>query len=82
LITKAEGRAVLNIITRSVLNTLSPEELEPTVRALREKSKTPDPNSPNLWTHQTGKHEVWAILDEQAGPEGEDVLTILLPGDY
>jgi len=79
---KAEGRAVLNVITPAVQKALSSEELRATVRALREKSKTPDPDSPNLWTHKTGKHVVWAILDEQAGPEGEDVLTILLPGDY
>jgi len=79
---KAESRAVLNVITPAVQKALSPEELERSLRALQEKSKTPDPESPNLWTHQTGKHVVWAILDEQAGPEGEDVLTILLPGNY
>ena len=82
MIAEAEPHAVLIIITRSVLNTLSSEELEQTIRVLREKSKIEDPDNPNLWIHKTPKYEVWAILNEHAGPNGEDVLTILFPSDY
>jgi len=82
LIAKAEPRAILTVITRSVLSTLGPDELDETVQALREKSKTRDPDNPNLWTHQAGNHAVWGILEDRAGPHGEDVFTILFPGDY
>lgn len=82
MIAKAETQAVRTVITQSVLKALTSEELDRTVKVLQEKSKTQDPDNPDLWTCKTATHEVWAVLDRQAGLQGEDVLTILFPSDY
>ena len=79
---KMQNEAVRTVVTRGVRDALSADEIHAAVAELREKMKTVDPENPNLWTLQVGPHTLWGILDEDAGPNGEDVFTVLLPSEY
>ena len=70
------------VATANVASTLSEQQLRRAYLALREKMKTPDPDNPNLWIVIIDGREIWGILDEGAGPDGEDLFTILFPEDY
>jgi hypothetical protein len=70
------------VATANVTTELSEQQLARAYRELREKMKTPDPENPNLWTVTINSRKVWGILDEGAGPQGEDLFTILFPEDY
>ena len=70
------------VATAHVTTELSEQQLAKTYRDLRERMKTPDPDNPNLWTVTIDGRRVWGILDEHAGPQGEDLFTILFPEDY
>ena len=76
------GRGLLTVVTRSVIASLSPEEIAQATDDLRVKMKTPDPDNPDLWTTEVSGIKVWGILDRRAGPMGEDVFTVLFPSDY
>jgi len=52
------------------------------VDKLHEAMTTPDPENPNLWAIYLDDHTLWGILDEGAGPAGQDAFTILFPEDY
>jgi len=82
MIMPVKARPLLVVASSSVLQRLNLEQFEQAMRSLSTKSLVQDPNNPNLWITKVSDIEVWGILDEQAGPEGEDVLTILLPEDY
>lgn len=75
-------RPLLVVATRNVVDTLSPEALARVTAQLRQAMKTPDPDNPNLWSAKAEDRTVWGILDQRAGPKGEDVFTILFPEDY
>jgi hypothetical protein len=75
-------RPLLTVATRHVANSLTPEQLGQVMRELREKMKVQDPDNPDLWTVNVDKFTLWGILDHGAGPEGENVLTVLFPEDY
>jgi hypothetical protein len=77
-----ESETVRTVVTRGVRDALSADEIRAAVTELREKMKTPDPENPNLWTVQVGPHTLWGILDEHAGPNGENVFTVLFPSEY
>ncbi len=70
------------VATANVASTLSEQQLSRAYRELRETMKTPDPDNPNLWTVNIDGRKIWGILDEGAGPDGEDLFTILFPEDY
>lgn len=72
----------ITVATRAVVESLTPEELFWVFQDLLEKRKTPDPNNPNLWSTRIANQTVWGILDEEAGPNGENIFTVLLPSDY
>ena len=72
----------ITVMTRNVADTLSPEQISEAMQLLREKMKIQDPDNPGLWTVTINEHTLWGILDHVAGPEGEDVLTLLFPEDY
>jgi hypothetical protein len=78
----APKRRLIVVATAHVTAELSEEQLSRAYHELREKMKTPDPDNPNLWTVIIDGRKLWGILDEGAGPHGEDVFTILFPEDY
>ncbi|MFC1608099.1 hypothetical protein ACFL47_09025 [Candidatus Latescibacterota bacterium] len=75
-------RQLYVVATSNVTTELSEQKLAKAYHELREKMKTPDPENPNLWTVAIDGRTVWGILDERAGPQGEDLFTILFPEDY
>ena len=75
-------RRLYVVATANVTTKLSEQQLDRAYRELREKMKTPDPENPNLWTTTIDGRKVWGILDEGAGPQEEDLFTILFPEDY
>lgn len=77
-----QTRPMLTVVSRSVMDALSPDELHTAVGQLKQKMKTPDPDNPNLWSAEVGPYKLWGILDERAGPNGEDIFTVLFPSDY
>ena len=79
---QTESQALLTVVTRSVLATLSPDEIAQATASLRKKMETPDPDNPDLWSTEAAGFKVWGILDRRAGPKGEDVFTVLFPSDY
>lgn len=72
----------VTVVTRSVKETLTQEEIHHAFTMLLEKMKVQDPNNPNLWTIHVNGRKLWGILDEGAGPNGRPVLTLLFPSDY
>ena len=78
----AQRRRLIVVATAHVVHELNESQLSQTWLELREKMKTPDPDNPNLWTVMIDSRKLWGILDEGAGPHGEDVFTILFPEDY
>ena len=76
------AKALITVATRTVADTLSPEEIARAFLELRQKMRVQDPLNPNLWIVTISGKKLWGILDERAGPEGEDVLTLLFPEDY
>jgi hypothetical protein len=81
--TEEQNNGSLYIVaSRAVAATLQPEEIQEALIQLKEKMKVQDPLNPNLWTVFIGEHRLWGILDHRAGPNGEDLLTILFPEDY
>lgn len=73
---------VLTVATCGVVAELSPEDLCTVIHQLAQQMKRPDQENERLWTTQHNGHEIWGILDQQAGPQGEDVFTILFPHEY
>lgn len=78
----APQRRLIVVATAHVAAELTEEQLSLAYQELREKMKTPDPENPNLWAVMIDSRKLWGILDEGAGPHGEDVFTILFPEDY
>jgi len=70
------------VATAHVVAELTEQQLAKAYCDLSEKMKTPDPDNPNLWTVTIDDRRIWGILDEHAGPQGEDLFTILFPEDY
>ena len=79
----AAKRSRITVMTKNVANTLTPEQIGEAMMQLREKMKVQDPDNPDLWTIEIeAGYKLWGILDHGAGPNGEDVLTLLFPEDY
>jgi hypothetical protein len=76
------NRKMYFVATAHVAAELSEQQISRAYNELREKMKTPDPENPNLWTVIIDGRTVWGILDEGAGPSGEDLFTMLFPEDY
>ena len=79
---QSESNNLIVVVTASVYQELSRNEIDETFEQLKEKMKKQDPENPDLWTVQISGYELWGILDHKAGPNKEDVLTILFPSDY
>jgi len=79
---QTESNNLIVVVTASVYQELSRNEIDEAFKQLKEKMKKQDPQNPDLWTIQISGHELWGILDHKAGPNEEDVLTILFPSDY
>lgn len=77
-----QNRAMITTMTCGIHTELTPEELYRALTELHQKMKTPDPENPGLWSTTINDHTVWGILDEHAGPNGEDVFTVLFPHEY
>jgi len=76
------SRLVKAVITQSVAERLSSEEILDAFQELFEKMQHPDYESPNMWTLRIAGEELWGILDQNAGGREVDVLTLLYPEDY
>ena len=76
------GNGLLTVVTRRVALRLTPEELHRAYLDLRRKMQTPDPKNPNLWITWIRDEKIWGVFDRCAGPNGEDVLTMLFPSEY
>jgi len=72
----------ITVMTRTVVDTLTPKQIDEAMTQLHEKMKVQDPANPDLWTVTVDGCKLWGILDHGAGPKGEDVLTLLFPEDY
>jgi hypothetical protein len=81
-LSKVESTKLYTVMTANVAETLSLPEVMEAFKELWEKMKTPDPDNPNLWTVEVAGRKLWGILDERAGPNGEDLFTLLFPEDY
>ena len=79
---QTESNNLIVVVTASVYQELSRKEIDEAFEQLKEKMKKQDPQNPDLWTVQVSEHKLWGILDHKAGPNKEDVLTILFPSDY
>ena len=77
-----EERRIITVMTRGIQAELTPDEILIVYRELMEKMKTPDPNNPNLWSTKFKDRTIWGVLDEKAGPNGEDVFCIMYPSEY
>lgn len=73
---------MLTVVTQNVMTTLTSDQVARGVEELLEAMKTPDPENPNLWAIYLDDYTLWGILDEGAGPEGQDAFTILFPENY
>ena len=82
LTAQTTNRKMYIVATAQVAAELSEQQISRAYNELREKMKTPDPDNPNLWTVIIDGRTVWGILDEGAGPSGEDLFTMLFPDDY
>ena len=76
------NKPLYRVMTANVSAMLSPEQIQEAFNQLLEKMKVPDPDNPNLWVVVIGKYKLWGILDHGAGPDQEDLLTLLFPEDY
>jgi len=79
---QTESNNLIVVVTASVYQELSRKEIDETFEQLKGKMKKQDPQNPDLWTVYVSGQELWGILDHKAGPNKEDVLTILFPSDY
>ena len=73
---------IFRVVSASVAQRLTGEEIHEAFTQLHEKMKTRDPDNPDLWVIEINDRKLWGILDRKAGASGEDVLTILFPEDY
>jgi hypothetical protein len=79
----ARTQSRITVVSRRVATTLSPEQIGEAMTQLHERMKSQDPDNPDLWTVEIDPgYKLWGILDHGAGPDGEDVLTLLFPEDY
>ena len=81
-IEQQDNKKLFRVYTATVAEKLTESEIHEAFTQLHEKMKTPDPDNPNLWTVTIDSRKIWGILDEGAGPDGEDLFTILFPEDY
>ena len=82
-IMKEQNNGSLYIVaSRAVATKLSPEEMQEALQKLKEKMQKQDPLNPDLWTVYVSNYKLWGILDHRAGPNGEDLITVLFPEDY
>lgn len=77
-----QSKPMLTVVTKNVMTTLTHSQVSEAVDRLHEAMATPDPDNPDLWITEVAGHKVWGILDHGAGPEGQDIFTILYPSDY
>jgi hypothetical protein len=82
LMEKQNKGSLYIVASRAVAAILRPEEIQEALQKLEVKMQKQDPLNPDLWTVFIGKYKLWGILDHRAGPNGEDLLTILFPEDY
>ena len=82
VINKLGEKSMQTVVSRRVFETLTPEQIHQAFTILFEKMKVPDPDNPNLWTVHVGGHRLWGILDEGAGTDGQDLLSLIYPEDY
>jgi len=81
-INKLGDKTIQTVVSRGVFNTLTPEQIHQAFTQFFEKMKVPDPDNPNLWTVHVGGYRIWGILDEGAGTEGQDLVTLIFPEEY
>lgn len=82
-ILKKQNEGSLCIVaTRAVAAKLTPEEMQEALQKLEVKMQKQDPLNPDLWTVYVNNYKLWGILDHRAGPNKEDLLTVLFPEDY
>ena len=70
------------VMTGHVAHTLTYAQIQKAMTQLQKKRQVVDPDNPYLWTVEVDGLVLWGILDHCAGPDKEDVLTLLYPEDY
>ena len=70
------------VASRAVAMKLMPQEMQEALEKLEVKTQQQDPLNPDLWTVYVNNYNLWGILDHKAGPNREDLLTVLFPEDY
>lgn len=82
ILEKQNNGSLYIVASRSVALKLTPEEMQEALQKLEVKMQKQDPLNPDLWTVYVNNYKLWGILDHRAGPNGEDLLTVLFPEDY
>ena len=65
-----------------VKTTLSLNEMKETLKKLEEIMKMEASLNLDIWTVFVSNHEVWGVLDRRAGPNGEDLLSIIFLEEF
>ena len=73
-------RNMLVTVSQSIADRLTLDEVREAFSVLFNKMRQPSSRQ-NFWEFKVAEHELWAILDEGSGPQGEDVISLLFPGD-
>ena len=82
ILEKQNNGSLYIVASRAVAAKLNPAEMQESLQKLEVKMQKQDPLNPDLWTVFVSNYKLWGILDHRAGPNGEDLLTILFPEDY
>lgn len=69
-------------LSKKIEATFSKEETKGVIKKMDEIMKLNTPYNFNLWTLNIKDHEVWGLFDSRAGPNGEDLLTIILSEEF
>jgi hypothetical protein len=73
-------RNMLVTVSQSIADRLTLDEIREAFSVLFNKMRQPSPQQ-DFWEFEAAGHELWGILDEGFGPQGEDILSLLFPGD-
>lgn len=82
ILEKQNNGSLYIVASRAVAEKLTQQEMQEALQKLEVKMQKQDPLNPDLWTVYVNNHKLWGILDRKAGPNKEDLLTVLFPEDY
>ena len=82
MISKPNTNNIQTVVTKGLHETLTSKQVQQACKKAFEAMQTPDPDNPNLWTIHVDGYRIWAILDEGAGDDGRNLLSLLFPTEY